>query len=212
MKFRVFIWDFDGTLFDSYPRITRALMKGLKDYGITADYQEVLSRVKRTLGDACARYAQESTSPDVTREALEAAYRVHAEEEDENSIRPYPGALETLRSVTEHGGINLLYTHRGETAWPVLEREGMAGLFEDGVTALDHFPAKPAPDALEYLISKHRLPKGDCVMVGDRAIDLDAAGNAGIAGALFDPEGYCDAQTPFRYASMKELCEGLILS
>ena len=33
-----------------------------------------------------------------------------------------------------------------------------------------------------------------------------------IAGALFDPEGYCDAQTPYRYTSMDDLLRRLILS
>ena len=78
-----------------------------------------------------------------------------------------------------------------------LNHDGLSDLFSDAVTRLDGFPAKPAPDALRYLIQKHRLDLSRCVMVGDRDIDLDAAKNAGIACALFDPDGfYDDYETP----------------
>ena len=43
MKYRHLIWDFDGTLFDTYPRICRAYQKALADAGI-AEEEGVLLR------------------------------------------------------------------------------------------------------------------------------------------------------------------------
>ena len=81
------------------------------------------------------------------------------------------------------------------------------------MTSLDGFPSKPAPDALNYLVQKHGLKKAECVMVGDRDIDLDAGKNAGIGCVLFDPDhAFDDYGTPWRFSSMDTLREVLMES
>ena len=58
--------------------------------------------------------------------------------------------------------------------------------------SLLQFPAKPAPDALLNLMARRSLEPAQCLMLGDRSIDVEAARNAGIAGCLFDPEHFYD--------------------
>lgn len=62
------------------------------------------------------------------------------------------------------------------------------------------------------MISKHGLEPDRAVMVGDRVLDVQAGLNAGMQGALFDPEGFCQGQapTPYQYASMDALRKALI--
>ena len=93
-----------------------------------------------------------------------------------------------------------------------LEHYGLKPYFSDFITKDDHFPRKPAPDALLHMISKHGLEPDRAVMVGDRVLDVQAGLNAGMQGALFDPEGFCQGQapTPYQYASMDALRKALI--
>lgn len=208
MQYRHFFWDFDGTLYDTYGRITRACQKALQDCGAAASFDAVYPVVKRSL-DTCWRTFAAPLGAD--KETFLAAYHAHSEEEGADSIRPYPGAKEALEAVIAGGGRNYLYTHRGQSAEKWLSFDGLNALFFDRVTSLDGFPPKPAPDALNYLIQKHGLPRADCVMIGDRDIDLDAGKNAGIACALHDPEGfYPDYDTPWRFISLSELAAGLV--
>lgn len=204
MKYRHFFWDFDGTLYDTYPRITRAFLRGLLDLGIQADAKEVYALNKRTL-EECAR-AFSVRHPGISEKEILTAYHVHAEEEDMSGVGMYPGARAMLEKVVRGGGRNYLYTHRGESVFKFLRRDGLEGLFRDRVTGLDDFPRKPAPDALLYLMDKWGLDKGDCVMLGDRDIDLDAGKNAGMACALFDPEEfYPDYEATWRFRDMETL-------
>ena len=197
MKYQHFFWDYDGTLYDTYPRITRAVVKTLRDFGIPAGEAEVHDLVKRSLGHAWAFYCKDRG---IDNDTFMACYRTHADVEGMESMRPYPGIPEMLRAIVDKGGKNYLYTHRGLNAWEFLKNDGLDGLFCDGVTNKDGFPAKPAPDALNYLAEKHHLDKRQCIMMGDRDIDLDAGKNAGMACALFDPENfYPDYDTPYRY-------------
>ena len=208
MRFQSFFWDFDGTLYDSYGRITRAAQKGMADLGVFCSYESVYVHVKRALGQAWACLA---APRGVTEADFMAAYRRHAEEEADESLRLYPGAREMLLAVHAMGASQYLYTHRGRnTAFRCLERDGIASLFADAVTIEDGFPRKPAPDALESLVKKHGLQKSACVMVGDRDIDFMAAANAGMQSVLFDPEGfYAAVETPLRFDSFDAMRRAL---
>ncbi len=208
MKYHAFFWDFDGTLFDSYPRIARALQKALRDFGIGAPYDEVFDRVKVSLRHATTHYGALCGA---SSEQLTAAYRVHADEEPMELLLPYPGAARVLQGIVQNGGQNYMFTHRGMSTYAAISCHGLGAWFTDYVTSADGFPAKPAPDALQYLMKKHGLRPVDCIMVGDRDIDLDSGKNAGMAGALFDPDDYYPAyDAAYRFRHMDALYETLV--
>ena len=207
MLYRHFFWDFDGTLYDTYGRIARAFLRGLRDGGIQAAFEEVYALNKQSNRECARVFAARSGR---TEEELLAAYRLHSEEEPVDGVRMYPGVRETLNAVCRGGGRNYLYTHRGASLDQYLQKDGLEALFADRVTGLDGFPRKPAPDALNHLIEKHGLARADCIMIGDRSIDLDAGKNAGMACALFDPDGfYPDYDTPWRFRDMETLKQTL---
>ena len=209
MIYRHFFWHFDGTLYDTYGRVTRACLRALADFGISASFEEVYALAKHTLGEVTRVFS--SRTPGVTPDDIEAAYRRHAEEEDIENVLLYPGCRETLEAIIRCGGENYLYTHRGQSTFKFLRKDDLEGLFADRVTGLDGFPRKPAPDALQYLANKHGLALPECVMVGDRDIDLDAGKNAGMACALFDPDGmFPDYDTPWRFRDMDTLRKTLV--
>lgn len=203
MLYRHFFWDFDGTLYDTYGRITRACVKTLQALGGAAVFDAVYPAAKRSLHTVYLAFA---APLGVEEQAFLTGYYRCSELEDPASVRLYPGAAEALQAVAAGGGRNYLYTHRNSSALDWLRRDGLDQLFSDQVTGLDGFPNKPAPDALNYLLAKHGLDRQECVMVGDRAIDLDAGKNAGMAYALFDPEDfYPDYDTPWRFRDMETL-------
>ena len=204
MKYRHFFWDFDGTLYDTYGRITRACLKGLQDLGISAPFDEVYALNKRTL-EECARVFS-ARYPSVTVQDVMDAYYRHSEEESIDAVQLYPGVRDALRRVIDGGGANYLFTHRGGSTFKFLKRDRLEDLFADMVTSLDGFARKPSPEGLNHLVRKHGLDVRQCIMLGDRDIDLDAGENAGMACALFDPENfYPDYDTPWRFRDMDTL-------
>lgn len=205
MKFTDFFWDFDGTLFDTYPRINRAIQNALKDLNIAVSLETI-----QPLSKVNVRFAIDTLAGDKAK-AVAARYEEREPEEGLDSMRPYPGVLRLLRSICEHGGRNYLYTHRDRSSLEALEHYGMLPCFTDFVTSENGFPAKPAPDALLHLMEKHQLDAAKCVMLGDRDIDLGSGKNAGMACALFDPDHYYDScHTPLRYTDMFDLMADLV--
>ena len=204
--YRHFFWDFDGTLYDTYQRMLNALTKSMEELGIGQSPVDIRLLSEMTLRQACILLAGEERA-----DALYARFFVHAEEEGAESMRPFPGCEEALRWVMDRGGVNYLYTHRNFTALDALKRDGLIGLFHDFITYEAGFPDKPAPDALRFMTSQHGLNPSECVMIGDRLIDVQAGHNAGMAGVLFDPLGYFpNVSADYRFTKLTDITRELI--
>ena len=208
MRFDHYFWDYDGTLFDSYPRIIRGFARGAGALGIALKAEALLPLAKVSVRHMIRVTAERFGIPP---EALQREYHRYAEADNYEAARPYEGAVSLLEAVVRHGGRNYLYTHSGASTIRSLEYYGIKEYFADYITAEDSFPSKPAPDALLYMIRKHRLDTARCVMLGDRDIDVQAGLNAGMAGALFDPDGfYGDMPIEYRFKTMREMERTLV--
>lgn len=208
MLFCYYFWDYDGTLFDSYPSIVRAYKKGLMDLGVEVDYDELYALTKISLGHAAKAIGKQHA---VSAERIMENYKRYAHDEGYDDVLPYTDAKEILEAIVHHGGRNYLYTHRDMSGVNMLKHHGLFELFDDYVTSENDFPKKPEPDALKHLLIKHELDVSRCIMVGDREIDVQAGMNAGMAGALFDPEGFCGTtQAQYRFTSLEDIKRELV--
>ena len=180
-----FVYDFDGTLSDSYPIFVESFLELLHRHGMEDTAEHVLALLKTTVQQTIEYYPFHATLEEIADE-----YRDIRQPMIMERVQPIEGARELLSHVVARGGRNYLYTHSGDFVWTLLERWGIKEYFTDAITKDDGFPSKPAPDALQHLIAKHGLDRARTVMVGDRDIDVDAAHNAGIAGALLDLDGF----------------------
>ncbi len=209
MKFKHYFWDYDGTLFNTYPSVTKGFLLALKEFGKDIDYGDTFELTKQSLGFAAKTLAERYH---LDKDDILARYYEHAKvEETFETMRPFTGARETLEEIVRQGGVNYLYTHRGKGGAETVSHYGMGDLFADSITKDDGFPRKPAPDALNYLVNKHRLDPKECVMVGDRALDVEAGLNAKMSGVLLDPDGLCrEAPTPYKYTTFAEFKKALV--
>lgn len=201
MNYKHLIYDFDGTLSDTYPCFTETVLALIKKYGISDTYENVYSNLKVNVGYALKQY-------DFGKDTVAARREFHIihDELAPKIQKPYPEAEEILRYAMAQGHKNYLYTHSGKIVKILLEQWGIADCFEDIIDSTMKFPTKPAPDALNYLCENHGLDKKDCLMIGDRDIDTDCGRNAGMKGCLFDPDHYYDkADVDYRIENLLEL-------
>lgn len=177
---RHFIWDFDGTLFDTYPVIIENLQKALAHYGHTADTAEAMRRMLETIPAARDHYADEFG---ISRAELAEEYmKYHLQANRELKAQPIAGVKEVLRRIREMGHYNYIFTHRAlDETMAYLCKYGLAEEFCEVVAPeTPGFALKPAPGAVLYLKEKYGMTDTDAVMVGDREIDLGSGRAAGI--------------------------------
>lgn len=195
-----YIWDFDGTLFDSYPHSIAALCATAGHYGIPADPNAVSQAIHINFATAYRLLG-------LTQEQLTLFHALRARRDFLPPVTPFPGVREALEALCEQGAKHYLFTHSSRhMSIDYLEEYGLAGLFTDFVTADLHFPAKPAPEGILYLLQRHDIPPESAAMVGDREIDILSGRNAGIDGILFDPEdSVSETQARYRIRTFSEL-------
>lgn len=174
-----YIWDFDGMLFDSYPHITSAFLKMMRDFGKDADYDEAKALLEITFADCFEHYGTTEEEKEVFRKY-----------EHDYSLRPiavpFENTVKTIKLLSERGGRHFLYTHRGnETSQHYLNECGISEYFTAFVDSSNGFPTKPAPDAVEWICKEYNLDKSETVMIGDREIDVLSGKNAGVHGCLY---------------------------
>ena len=202
MKFTEFFWDFDGTLIDTYPVSVQILKAALG--GAPLEEQEALGLMKNTLGICVEEYARRNGQ---TREELMTAFRREEGRLPLKGFPPLPGIPETLRRLRELGCRHYLFTHRDHLAWRILEAHGLRDCFEGGVTQEEGFPKKPDPSGLLHLMRKANVSPEECVMIGDRPMDLEAGRRAGMRVCMLDPEGFFPEEQGLRCEDAHALAE-----
>lgn len=177
---RHFIWDFDGTLFDTYPTIIDILRCALQEYGYDCDGVEAMNLMLDTIGFARDHYADKYG---IDREALKETYfHYHHKLIPQLRSLPFAGAKEVLERICESGRYNYIYTHRISTeTFAYLKKHGLDGYFREVVCPdSPSFAPKPEPGAILYLKEKYGMTGDNAVMIGDRDCDLESARRAGV--------------------------------
>ncbi|MBB5831485.1 HAD-IA family hydrolase [Brachybacterium aquaticum] len=182
---RALIWDLGGTLVDTYPDVDRALASAL---GVEVDdalLAEVGALTRVSSGQAITALA---TRYDVPAEVLRAAYEATKDHWEQSPPPVMDGARELMAAVLEAGGLNLVATHRERTSATALLDQ--LGLEVDGmVCAPDGFARKPDPAMTLALLAEHDLDPAECLAVGDRPADVEAAEAAGVEGWMLVTPG-----------------------
>lgn len=186
MRFKYLIWDFDGTLFDTYPVLNRSIRRTLAEYGIESDAERIAAMLSDTLSNTVEALARDH---ELDAETFVERIRHHQAQASLGERRPFPGALRVCRQFIEAGGTNYIHTHRDAASLAAyLDFQGVAGLFADCVTRDDGYPRKPDPAGFAALVERHALPRETVLAVGDRDLDVLGAHEAGLAACLFGTE------------------------
>ncbi|MBQ8310223.1 MAG: HAD-IA family hydrolase [Clostridia bacterium] len=198
------IFDFDGTVSDSYPLFVQFFHKTAKKRGFTIPCtdDELYRASKRVMHDAyvaaqCEDVCDYPTFVDDFHE-LQVVHR--------NEFQIFPAAKALLTAATEQGKHCYLYTHTGPVVKEMLENMGVSDCFDFILDSSYGFPMKPAPDALLFFLDKFGFDPKSCVMIGDRPIDAHAGMNAGMYGCLWDADHlFPEAQVDFYIKDLSEV-------
>lgn len=172
-----FIWDFDGTLVESYDAIREVLVLLYEAYQIELDEDFVFDFIiKESVGALLRRLAAEH---DLSFEELLRFFNREQEARD-HMINLMPHAKEALQFTKEKGIQHFIYTHKGATTGAVLARLGIDQYFTEVITSANGFIRKPHPQGVDYLIEKYDLDKEQTYYIGDRRLDVEVAENSGI--------------------------------
>jgi len=173
--------DLDGTLVDSAPDLAGALNQLRAEFGLAP---LALDAVKAMVGDGAAKLVERGLPPGSAPAELDrlvARYVALYHERQTAMTRPYPGVVETLRSLSGEGWRLAVCTNKPEApSREILAAFGLDGLFA-AVGGGDSFAErKPAAGHLLATLARMAAPPDAAVMVGDSPNDVLSARRAGL--------------------------------
>lgn len=172
-----FIWDFDGTLADSYEAIMEALELLYDKYDFSFDKPWVADFIiKESTGQLLDNLASQH---ELSRQELKDFFSEEQEKRD-HMITLMSGAKAVLEKTFEAGFQHFIYTHKGATTEAVLKNLEIDRYFTEILTSVNGFERKPHPEGVDYLVEKYGLDKANTYYIGDRSLDVKVAENAGI--------------------------------
>jgi len=196
------IWDFGGTLVDTYPDVDRALASAIDAQPGPELLHEVALLTRVSSSHAISTLAERHDLPE---RRLRTAYEATKQHWQQHPAPVMAGAREMLETVRGAGGLNLVATHRDRDSAAAL----LAALelpLDDMVCAPDGYARKPDPAMILALLERHGLRPEQCLAVGDRTADVEAAAAAGVRGALLQTPGVpLDAGEARRINDLTEL-------
>jgi 2-phosphoglycolate phosphatase len=176
-EFEAVIFDFDGTLVDSYEAIAASVNH------VRASYQMPplsTAEVRRHVGRGPS-YLLEHTVPGSDIEKDLERYRVHHPSVLRSGTRLLPEVAETLRKLKAAGFRLAICSNKlAEFTRQLLEILGLADLIETVVGPEDAGKPKPAPDMLLAVLDRLSLSREQVLYVGDMVIDIHTARGAGV--------------------------------
>ena len=198
------IFDFDGTISDSYPVFLKLVHDVAAEFDIpvTMSDKELLDEMMTSVA-VCMETMKLTHTP---KERIDCFWKHHRSRIHE--FKAFPEIEAILKKSISLGKKSYIYTHSGDVVHEMLENMGLYHYFSGIVTAGHGFPQKPAPDALFYLCETYGVDPAESMMIGDRDIDTMSGNNAGMKGCLWDSgDRYPDYQPDYKIKTLDELYE-----
>ena len=142
LQFKFVFWDFDGTLFDTYPHIASIIMETMKtEYNLDMNSKN-LDKWYRISLDYC--FDKISSKFNINKKDLRNQFSKRYMTNIESKQLPFPGAKEVIEYIHDSGGKNFIVTHRGSTSLSrLLKYYKFEHFFEKILTNEDNFPKNP---------------------------------------------------------------------
>ncbi len=187
---RLVIFDLDGTLTNTLKSIQKSANMALEAYGF-APYE--VDRYRYFVGNGSAELIRQCLMHDGDTQLAHfdevmSKYEEVFEKYCMYEVKPYDGILELLSVLKERGFLLAVNSNKPQAQTEdVIKSVFGEDMFDVVVGQVDDRPRKPAPDGVQFILSKLGVTKEEAVYLGDTSIDMQTGKSAGVftVGALW---------------------------
>ncbi len=173
MKFKAILFDFDGTLVDSWPAIEKAMNATLQAFSLP----QMSSETIRDRGQRSARESFSELFKEKTTEALSVFYQNVTLFQDE--LAAFPGAIDGVKNLQEKNIFVGVISNKKNTVlkkeWHSLGFPSCECLIGSGDSSHD----KPHPAMANLVKKNYAIDLKNTLYVGDTPTDWEFAENSG---------------------------------
>lgn len=200
MKYKLAIFDMDGTILDTLVDLANAVNYALAQ---TGNPQRSLMKIRSYLGNGMINLirlsAPEGCSPeelDKIRVIFMEYYKAHCKD----NTKPYAGIVELIEELRQQGMLTAVVSNKPDFGVQLLVEQHFPTSFDAAVGERTGIAKKPAPDSVNAVLAQLNIDRKDAVYIGDSEVDLATAKNADMDDIIvawgFRDEDYLLEQNP----------------
>ncbi len=180
MKYKVAVFDMDGTILDTLEDLKNSVNYALrKNFFPLRSYEEVKlfvgNGIPKLIERACPKDTEKAVLGKVYEDFTE-HYKVHCKDE----THAYKGVSEVIGTLKQVGVKVCVVSNKDDYAVKELCDLYFSGLFDYSLGRKDGIDKKPAPDMVYSALNYFKAEKCRSVYIGDSDVDYMTAKNAGL--------------------------------
>ncbi|HPW53357.1 MAG TPA: HAD family hydrolase [Erysipelotrichaceae bacterium] len=180
MRYKLAIFDLDGTILDTLADIAAAVNYVLEKYGFNRKSEQ---EIKAFLGYGGKNLIACVIDGKVSPERFSAIYRDYIEYYSTHcdiKTIPYAGIYQMLVNLKEAGMKLAVISNKGDRQVNILIESHFKGLFDFAGGERKDIKRKPDKEAIVSVVRELGFEVSDCVYIGDSEVDLLTAENSGM--------------------------------
>ena len=178
---KLFIFDFDGTLFDSIHDVLICFNKTLTIYDFpTLTREQLIPCLGGNIDEIVSLILGENSSPENIEKVRETYLEFYNPSEKELTV-PFDGAYEVLKKLQDKNILLGVNSNRLTYSLKELVEKYFSDINFIGIEGHNYDnPSKPDPFGANRIIKKASVDLSEAVYIGDSITDIETAKNAGI--------------------------------
>ena len=180
MKYKLAIFDMDGTILDTLQDLATATNHALRLNNLP---EHSLAEIRSYLGNGLVRLVTLSAPQDADSQLLaklqqdfSAYYKLHCSDH----TGPYAGIVELLDKLRAQGMKTAVVSNKPDFGVQLLVQDHFPHSFDYAVGERQGIKKKPAPDTVSAALAALGISRDEAVYIGDSEVDLETARNAAL--------------------------------
>lgn len=180
MKYKLAVFDLDGTILDTLEDLTNSVNYALKNKSLP---ERSLDEIRSFVGNGIRLLIQRAVPVNTSQSVVDTVFDDFKEHYAIHSIDktlPYDGIIPLLEKLKKAGMKIAVVSNKADFAVQGLVKRYFGDLFDFAVGERSGIEKKPAPDSVFEAMSVLDFQKDDTVYIGDSEVDIMTAKNADL--------------------------------
>jgi phosphoglycolate phosphatase len=182
MKYKLLVFDLDGTLVNSLADLAISVNEGLKKVGLKTHeiekYKKFVGNGREKLIDrAMGESRDDENLRKIVKETFDSYYKAHCND----NTTSYKGCEKLLSDLKKAGVKTAVLSNKpDEFVNDILTKVYPNHKFDSAWGKRNEYPVKPCPEALNAMLKELNVEKSECLYIGDSDVDVFTANNAEV--------------------------------